>query len=44
MDLCLVMTEGSYNDSIGGKRDIVESFERAFDPGIEVGPDAAFEF
>ena len=38
------MTQGSYYDSIGGKRDIVKYFERGFDPGVEVGLDAAFEF
>jgi len=44
VDLRLVMAEGSYNNGTGGKRDIVKNFERAFDPGIEIGLDAAFEF
>ena len=43
-DLCLVVTEGSYNNGIGRKWDIVKYFERGCDPGIEVGLDAAFEF
>jgi len=44
VDPGLVMAEGSYNNGTGGKRDIVKYFECAVDPGIEVGPDAAFEF
>ena len=44
VDPGLVMAEGSYNYSAGGKRDILKYFEAAVDPGVEVGLYAAFEF
>ena len=41
---CLIMMKGAENDGIRGRGDSGQRFEGAFDPGVEVGLSAAFEF
>lgn len=40
----LIMMKGAENDGIRRKKDLVQCFEGAFDPGAEVGLGAVFEF
>jgi hypothetical protein len=36
--------KGAEDDGIGSEGDFIQRFEAAFDPGVEVGLDTAFEF
>lgn len=44
VDFRFAVVEGSDDDSIRGQGDVGEYFEAAFDPGVEIGLDAAFKF
>ena len=39
-----VVMEGTEDDGIGRKGDLLQYFHRAIDPGVEIGLGAAFEF